>query len=141
MEYKTGALAMTIPVQSNEAALTQNTEPAASYVEYAPAVDILERPDSFAVLADVPGTDEKEMEIGLENDTFTIAARTAHDEPRDMELLHRGYEPCSYRRVFKLPAGVERTKISASLKHGVLQIVLPKIAKAQPQKINVQVEK
>lgn len=129
---------MSIQVQTKE---TTHQEADRPRPEFAPAVDIIERADSFAVVADVPGVDENGVEVRVENETLTITARVVTQEPQGMDLLHRGYETCNYSRAFTLPEGVERGKISAQLKHGVLRVLLPKAAEVQPLKIKVDVEK
>ena len=129
---------MTIEVQTKT---TPREEASRPCPEFAPAVDIIEHTNTFAVVADVPGADENGVEVRVENETLTISARVVTQEPQGMDLLHRGYEACNYHRAFTLPQGVERAKISAQLKQGVLRVLLPKAAEVQPLKIKVDVGK
>ncbi|HBA85211.1 MAG TPA: heat-shock protein Hsp20 [Verrucomicrobia bacterium] len=103
-----------------------------------PATDIYEKEDSILVLCDMPGVDEKNVDIILENDVLTLTGSQTEEEPKGQTLIYRGYWPGIYRRAFQLTTDVDRSKIKATMKNGVLQVVLPKSEKAQPRKIAVE---
>jgi HSP20 family protein len=105
---------------------------------FTPRVDIHETPENIVVLADMPGVDDKDVEVTLEKNVLTIEGRT-HDDPRP------GFRPLmmevaagDWRRVFTLSAEVDRERIAASLKDGVLRLTLPKAEPAKARKISVK---
>lgn len=125
-----------IQTQAQSSATRERTETA-----YRPAVDIIERADALIVIADVPGADEGGIGVSIENDVLTISAQVTVAEFAAHEALYRGYAAHDFRRDFTLVKDIEREKITASLKAGVLRITLPKAARAQPFKIKVNTEK
>lgn len=107
---------------------------------FLPPTDIYEREDAILVICDMPGVDEKHVDITLENDVLTLTGHPQGDAPSGYECLYRGYEPGVFRRSFTLTTEVDRSKINAKLRHGVLRVLLPKAEEAQPRKIKVQAE-
>jgi HSP20 family molecular chaperone IbpA len=101
---------------------------------------IYEREDALVIVADMPGVSEKNVDIHLENDTLKISGRAEAVEPEGYELLYSEYMPGDYERLFTLSADVDREGIKASMRHGVLRVMLPKSEKAKPRKITVQSE-
>jgi HSP20 family protein len=107
---------------------------------FVPRTDIYETKDSIVVIADMPGCDEQSVDITLEKNRLTINGLV---EPRFEEgysLTYNEYSVGDYRRVFTLSDEVDRDNISASVKNGVLKLVLPKSQKAQAKKISVRGE-
>ncbi len=107
---------------------------------FAPATDIYERDDAVVVVCDMPGVDEKHLEITLEEGVLTILGYADETEPTDHELVYRGYRSGVFRRAFTLGTDVDPEKIRAKLSNGVLRVELAKSEKAQPRKIPVQAE-
>jgi HSP20 family protein len=105
-----------------------------------PATDIFETEREIVVVADMPGVDEKHLDITLENNVLALAGRSEPAEPEGLELLYRETGAAEYRRTFTLTEDVDREKISARIKNGVLRLVLPKAAKAQPRRIAVEAD-
>jgi len=104
-----------------------------------PAVDIREEKDRYVILADLPGVDPKDIEITMEKGVLTIKGERVSEEKE----AHEGYSRVErvrgtfYRR-FSLPDSADADNIQASGRNGVLEIVLPKMAKEQPRKISVK---
>jgi HSP20 family protein len=107
---------------------------------YAPAVDIIERKDDIVVIADMPGVDERSVDITLEKDVLTIYGKVEAGTPEKHVLYFSEYGIGDYQRVFTLTDEVDRDKIQASVKNGVLKIVLPKAAAVKMRKIAVKGE-
>ncbi len=107
---------------------------------YAPAVDIIERKDDIVVITDMPGVDERSVDITLEKDVLTIYGKVEADTPEKHVLYFSEYGIGDYQRVFTLTDEVDRDKIQASVKNGVLKIVLPKAAAVKMRKIAVKGE-
>ena len=105
---------------------------------YTPDVDILEKDDAIIVFADIPGADQSSVDITLEKDVLSIYARVEPELPEKHQLLHAEYGVGDYQRSFTLSDEIERDKIEARVKNGVLRLVLPKAKTAQTRKIAVQ---
>lgn len=94
---------------------------------YTPAVDIFENETSFILYADVPGADEQSVDITLEKDVLTINAKVKEEIPTGSKLRYAEYGIGDYRRSFTLGDRIDRDKIEATVKNGVLKVVLPRI--------------
>lgn len=100
-------------------------------------VNIDEFDDSFAVKAEVPGFNEKELEINLDPRRLTITGkREAKKEEKNGKTVYA--ERCCDHilRIVDLPADVETDKVTAILKNGILEFTLPKVAKAHTIRIH-----
>ena len=126
-----------IAVETRKGAETERCEATRAAAFATPATDIYEREDAVVVLADLPGVDGRNVDITLENNVLTIRGRAAVAEPQEADLLHREYRTTDYERSFTLTDDVDREKIKATMKQGVLRIELPKAAEKQPRKISV----
>lgn len=108
--------------------------------DWVPNIDINEFQDRFQLFVDVPGIDPKEVEITLESSVLTISGeRFAQAGKEDETVIRRRAERGTgkfYRR-FILPESVDADKVRAADRHGVLEITIPKQAKAQPKRIKV----
>ena len=108
--------------------------------DWIPSVDINEFDDKFQLYVDVPGVDPKDVEITLESGVLTITGeRIMRAEMETEKAIHRRTERGSgrfYRR-FILPDTVDAEGVKAPDRHGVLEILIPKQAKAQPRRIEV----
>jgi HSP20 family molecular chaperone IbpA len=103
----------------------------------APPVDIYETPDGLFLMADLPGVGKDDLDIKVENNVLTIQGSTTHSAPG--ASIAREYELVGFFRQFELSDKVDQTKITAELKHGVLQLHLPKPEVAKPRKIAVTI--
>jgi len=103
----------------------------------APPVDIYEDQDGLVVVADLPGADPAGLDVRVERGTLTIQARTANDRASGEPVL-REYELTGFFRQFHLPDEVDSARIEAELKQGVLTLRLPRVAPAEPRRIQVQ---
>ncbi len=105
---------------------------------YTPYVDIVERKDEIIVIADMPGVDENSVDITLEKNVLTIYGKASFELSEDGRLLLHEYGTGDYRRVFTLSDEVDREKIQASVRNGVLKLVMPKAEAAKMRKIPVK---
>ncbi|RMD78291.1 MAG: Hsp20/alpha crystallin family protein [Gammaproteobacteria bacterium] len=110
---------------------------AAATSDWVPLVDIREEQDRFVIEADVPGVDPKDIEVTMENGVLTI--RGQRPAPADDSQYKRRERPFGtfYRR-FMLPDTADAEGVSATGRHGVLQVVIPKRRQAQPRRITVE---
>lgn len=107
---------------------------------FLPLTDIFEREECLYVTCDMPGVEEKNLDISLENDTLTLTGIQEAPSETGMEILEKGFVSGIYQRVFTLPDEIDRERIKASLKNGVLRLELPKSEKSKSRKIQIQVE-
>ncbi len=107
----------------------------------APAVDIVEKDTAYEVTAELPGMDEKDIEVKLANGGLTIKGEKQEEKEekkKGYHLLERHYG--SFERYFTLPAGVDTDKIEASFKKGVLSVTLPKKPEAIKAEKKIEVK-
>ena len=105
---------------------------------YNPDVDIIERKDDIIVVADMPGIDEHSIDVTLEKNVLTIYGRVEPEIPEKMRLAYAEYGVGDYQRVFTLSGEIDREKIEATVKNGVLKLTMPKAAAARTRKIEVK---
>jgi len=105
---------------------------------YTPDVDIMERGDSIVVVTDMPGVDEASVDVTLEKNVLTIYGKVEPEIPENHQLSHREYGVGDYQRSFTVSDEIDRDKIQATVKNGVLRLVLPKAKMAQTTKISVK---
>lgn len=107
---------------------------------FAPAVDVYEDEHNVALKIEVPGIDEKDIDVRLENNTLTVhGERKIEKEEKEENYRRVERQYGSFTRTFTLPQTVDSEKVSATYDKGVLKIVLPKKAEAKPKQIKVNV--
>jgi HSP20 family protein len=131
---------MTQDIQKKEAGVTEKGELTRERNVYTPAVDIMERKDDIVLLADVPGVDETSVDLTLEKNVLTIYGKVTADVPGGYTLYLSEYGTGDYQRVFTLTEEVDRDRIQATVKNGVLRLVLPKAEAVKTRKIAVKGE-
>lgn len=104
---------------------------------FVPAVDIFESANELTLLADMPGVPIENVDIDLDNDQLTIRG-IADAVQEEGTVLLREYSVGDYYRQFTLSNVIDRERIQASMKDGVLKVVLPKAEAAKPRKIEVK---
>ncbi len=124
-------------VQKKEAELEKGVERTRAKRVYTPAVDIIEKKDDIVLLADMPGVDEKSVDITLEKDLLTIYGRVEQEIPENYRLVISEYGDGDYQRTFTLSDEIDKDKIQASVKDGVLKLILSKAENARTKKIPV----
>ncbi len=107
---------------------------------FAPAVDVYEDEHNVTLKIEVPGIDEKDIDVRIENSTLTVHGERKYEKDEKEEnyrRIERQYG--SFTRSFTLPSTVDADKVSASYEKGVLKIALAKKAEAKPKQIKVNV--
>ena len=108
---------------------------------WTPSVDIKETENEITLIADVPGVEQKDLEIKIEDGTLTLKGERKFEEEKKGEGYHRierGYG--SFVRCFSIPDSVDPEKVKASYKNGVLTVHLPKKEVAKPRTVKVSVD-
>jgi HSP20 family protein len=113
----------------------QQQQPATSYT---PLVDVVETGEAYLFQADLPGAKAEDLDISYENGTLTIEARVGLRQPGDARHLWREYGVGHYYRSFSIETPVNVEGIQAELKHGVLNLYVPKAESARGRKIAVK---
>ena len=106
-----------------------------------PAVDITEKEKSFELTAELPGMDEKDIEIKLTNANMLIRGEKkeeVEDKQKDYYLSERRYG--AFERIFNLPRGVDAEHIEAKFSKGVLTVVMPKKPEAIKPEKNIRIK-
>jgi len=106
-----------------------------------PAVDIVEGDKAYEITADLPGMDEKNIEVKVADGVLTIKGERQEEKEekkKDYYLQERSFG--SYQRSFELPDSVDPDKIEASFKKGVLSVTLPKKLEAQKPTKKIEVK-
>jgi HSP20 family protein len=113
-------------------------QPSADASAWTPRVDVKEEETRFVILADVPGVDPQSIQIDMDKGVLTIRGERAAEAPAEgsgytrSERVHGKFE-----RRFVLPDSADAEGVSASGKHGVLEIAIPKKPQSAPRRINV----
>lgn len=126
--------------KKEEVSSPQTGEPIRNRRVFVPLSDIYETKDRLFILADMPGVDEQSIDITLEKNVLTINGFTAQHAENELRLVHCECPEGNYRRVFMLSEEVDRDGIEATVKNGVLKLILPKSAKSMTRKITVKAE-
>jgi len=105
---------------------------------YVPPSDIYETKDSIVVLAEMPGVAPDGVDITLERRILTIRGRSAANEHAGYQRVYNEYADGDYERVFTLSENIDRDRIEATLKDGVLHLVLPKAETAKARRIELK---
>src|SRR5271154_4267858 len=107
---------------------------------FAPAGDVYEDEHNVTLKIEVPGIDEKDIDVRLENNALTVhGERKIEKEEKEENYRRVERQYGSFTRTFTLPTTVDSEKVSASYDKGVLKITLPKKAEAKPKQIKVNV--
>jgi HSP20 family protein len=106
---------------------------------FIPAFEVKETKDSYVFKADLPGVKEDGLDISLTGNRLTISGQR-QEEKKDEGDRHFVYERSfgSFSRSFTLPEGIDAEHVQAELKHGVLNVVVPKKPEVQPKRITVR---
>lgn len=120
-----------------EVQATLDTEPTKDRKIFVPQVDIIENADSILLIADMPGVDEKNVDITLEKGVLTISGIIEPEKHAGYRIRYAEYDVGDYQRSFSISDEIDHDKIRATVKNGVLRLTLPKAEPSQPKKIGV----
>lgn len=102
-----------------------------------PACDIYEGRDEFLLVADFPGVTKENLTIHCDKNELSLEGRREISGPNGSPLSAE-YQGCDFKRLFIVPNGIDRDKISAELKNGILRLHLPKSEVLKPRQITVK---
>lgn len=105
---------------------------------FAPPVDIHDSPEGLTLEADLPGATEDAMLVQLEDNVLSLSARIGSPAPEGARLIHQEFHVGEYQRSFILSDEVDRDRITAELKNGVLKVFLPRADRAKARRIEIK---
>ncbi len=104
---------------------------------YIPKVDIFENNNDYILYAEIPGASENDVDITIEKNILTITAKVQNVVPEGYRLFYSEYGIGDYKRSFELSNEIDQNRIEATVKDGVLKLVLPKV---QPSVKKIQIK-
>lgn len=125
-------------VQEQEVITADDMERTRERQCYIPKADIYETDKEIVVIADIPGANNKSIDITLEKNVLTINAFVSPTIPDDYSLVYAEYEEGDYMRSFRLSEEIDQDKIDARVKNGELWLHLPKAEHAKAKRIAVK---
>src|SRR5277367_3416389 len=118
----------------------EGPEEALTTTTLAPPVDIYEDEHNIILKIEVPGIDEKDIDVSIQNNTLTVRGERKIEKDEKEENFHRVERQYgSFTRSFTLPSSVDPGQVSAHCDKGVLKISLAKKAEAKPTQIKVNI--
>ena len=103
-----------------------------------PAVESFVRGDDLVVRADLPGIDPKNVDVSVEDGHLTIKGERKAVNENNGDTLYREVSYGRFERTFTLPRGIDTEKVAAKFENGLLEVALPKSAKAKARLIEVK---
>jgi len=122
-------------VTVKQPAAQEGTRPGRSYQ---PNVDIGERKDAVWMSVDLPGVDEKSVEVGLHDGVLTIEGHVSPADYEDLQPLYSEYNVGNFERSFRVSSRIDPKGIEARIENGVLHLLLPRAEAARPRTIAVR---
>ncbi len=104
-----------------------------------PPVDVVEDASGITLYADLPGVPKDKLSVRVEADSLTIEGEVALLLANDIEASHAEVQLPRYQRAFTLGQELDREKVAAEFKHGVLKLRIPKAEHAKPRKVEIEV--
>ena len=107
---------------------------------YVPKADIIETGEAIVLYADMPGTDETSVDVTPEKNILTITGMVKPQEFEGRSIFYAEYDIGDYERAFTISDEVDRDRIDAVVKNGVLKLTLHKTPQVEARKITVRTE-
>ena len=105
---------------------------------FIPSVDIFENQETLILIADMPGVNSEGVDIHLKDNELTISGRPKKEDKKLPTPIYTEYESGGFLRSFNLSNVIDQAKIEASMKDGVLRVILPKAEAVKPRQIVVK---
>ncbi|CCK79844.1 MULTISPECIES: Hsp20/alpha crystallin family protein [Desulfobacula] len=105
--------------------------------ETSPRTNLYENGDNFEIRAEVPGLEKEDLNVKIQGNYLEISGTRGSDAPEGYKTHKTERGVGSFSRSFTLPSDVDSTKVEATLKNGVLYLILPKHEASKPKKISI----
>lgn len=125
-------------VKEQEQVAMESSERTRDIPCFIPRADIIETEENYRLTMDMPGVDEDRIDITLEKNTLTINGYKEFERPEGYSLAAAEYRIGDYERSFRITDKIEKDKIDATYRDGVLELILPKAEEAKARKIKVK---
>lgn len=102
-----------------------------------PRLNVYDTPEALVLKGEVPGLTEKDIQLSLDGDVLTISGRRLAETPEGYSVHRRERSSFRFSRSLTLRCKVDAEKCSATVKHGILSVTMPKVPEAQPKKIAI----
>jgi HSP20 family protein len=103
-----------------------------------PDLDVFEKDGKFVIKAEIPGMEEKDIDVSIDGDVLTIKGEKKIEQEVKEEDYYRSERSYgSFSRSIPLLSSIDKEKVEADYHNGVLEVTLPKIAAARPKKVKV----
>jgi HSP20 family protein len=112
----------------------ERTIPARTFL---PTTDIYETDDSLTVVMEMPSVQKDNIDIAIEDNVLRVYGRLDFSSYAGLQPVYTEYNVGHYARSFQLSSKIDQSKITASMKDGVLHLILPKTQEAKPRVISV----
>jgi HSP20 family molecular chaperone IbpA len=118
----------------------QDTERTHNRPVFIPVVDIFEKENSIVVVADMPGVEEKNIQVNFEKGVLTVSGHIEEKTKEGFRSIYNEYHPVGdYERSFTVPDAIDVEKIEGHIKNGLLTVVLPRSPKPEARKIPIKI--
>ena len=121
-----------------EVEMTEGAERPRPRRVFIPRATIYEAGDEITILVDMPGVQADNIDITMEKNELKINGMVSFDTPEGYSLVYREYSIGDFERSFVLPRDIDREKVDASIKDGVLKLTLHRAEEFKSRKINVK---
>jgi len=132
----TGKSEVSVKGNGNNLPLTETTE-LHTYIVVPPA-DVVETPEMFQVVLDMPGATKENITVRLEKATLEVKGYVERPRTEDERFLVREIQPTGYARAFTIGQGIDRGRVEATFHDGVLTVTLFKAEELKPKEIRIQ---
>lgn len=105
---------------------------------FVPKVDIYETKEAIILVADMPGVDEKSVDVMLDKNVLTISGTAEPLSFKDYSIAYAEFDVGDYQRAFTIADEVDKDRIEATVKNGVLRLTLHKAEKVKARKIAIK---
>lgn len=124
--------------KSNDTARSLETGAQRAEEILAPAADIVETPESFLLMLDMPGVAKESVTVSMEQNLLKIRGTVNPTPTKGGEVIFREIRATGYDRTFNIGEGVDRSRIDAAYDQGVLTVILPKREEMKPREITIR---
>jgi HSP20 family protein len=106
---------------------------------FSPDFDVKETPKAFVFNADLPGMEDKDIDVTITDNRLTISGKRKQEKEEKGDTFYRCERSYgSFSRSFTMPSGIASDKVKAELKNGVLNVEVPKTEAAKPKKVAIK---
>jgi HSP20 family protein len=107
--------------------------------DWLPAAEVVENENAMIFTFEVPGLEQKDINISMENGMLTISGEKVSTEHKETDYLRSERWYGKFSRSFSLPPSVDTANVSAQLRNGILTVTVPKKEEARPKKVEIRV--